>query len=515
MGGHIYAWSSGLDLTSGKMTLTDYNFETPRANLETPKELPKGTHPDKSHEVYDYPGHFRTSGDGTRRARVRMEAEAVRHKSVTGAACFSGFEVGRTFTMFDHERIVENAEFLMIRAVHLMRQDTLTLGLINGAWQDDVEIPHSRIGLALGDDVYRIDFRAIPSGEQYRGPLVTPWPEIAGVHTAVVTGPEGEEIHTDKYGRVKVKFHWDRLGKDDDTSSCWVRCMMPWTGKQWGMIHIPRIGQEVVVDFEEGDPDRPLVVGMLYNADTMPPYDLPGKMTQSGVKTRSTKQGSGFNELMFEDKKGAELVRFQAQRDYQQIVKNNAEITIGEATKKDGDLMMTVHNHYKTDVMEGQYTLNVHDNDYAAWVHKNHWEIIDGNKDKTIDGTEKSVINKDVTRTIKTGNLKDTIKLGNVDQNVKLGNHTTKVDLGNYTTELGVGNISVKTGAGKITMEALQSIALKVGGSSIKVDMMGVTIKGPMIKVDGSMMTEVKGGIMTKVEGGGMLVLKGGITMIN
>jgi type VI secretion system secreted protein VgrG len=183
-------------------------------------------------------------------------------------------------------------------------------------------------------------FSCIPLGLPFRPPRMTAKPIVAGTQTAVVVGPPGEEIFTDKYGRVKVQFHWDREGNNDASSSCWVRVATHWAGKQWGIIHIPRIGQEVVVDFLEGDPDEPVVVGSVYNADMLPPYQLPGNKTQSGIKSRSTPGGSptDFNEIRFEDKKGSEQLYIHAERNEDIIVENsktervgsNETITIGK-----------------------------------------------------------------------------------------------------------------------------------------------------------------------------------------
>ncbi|WP_226778940.1 type VI secretion system Vgr family protein [Oceaniglobus trochenteri] len=502
MGDHVFDWKTGLGATTGKMTLTDYDFENPSALLRVSNSIPKGGHPGKDHEGYDYPGHFRDVDTGERRVRVRMEAEAARHLAARGAGTIATLTMGDTFTLANHPRESENRDWMLSRATHVMRLTKRDRPPLK------VESTLSDMGLdTAGDDPYRILFEVLPKGEQYRAPLVTPWPEISGVHTAMVTGPKGEEIHTDKYGRIKVQFHWDRKGKRDENTSCWVRCMMPWTGKSWGMMAVPRIGQEVVVQFEEGDPDRPMVIGMLYNADTMPPWELPANMTQSGVKTNSTKGGGGFNELMMEDKKDAELVRFQAERDYRQIVKNDAEITVGLEHKDKGDMKLTVQRNLSETVKTGNHTFTVASGNQTIKVKKD--------VDETIEGGSTQTITKDVTRTVKMGNVSDTVEMGSVEETVKLGDVTHKVDLGNMETKLGVGNYTVKCAAGKITMEALQSIELKVGGSSIKIDQMGVTIKGAMTaKMEGSLQATVKG-LMTEVTGDALLKLKGGVTMIN
>lgn len=482
---HIFDWTSGERVTSGKVTLMDYDFERPTADMTSVNAIPKGTHGQKDREVYDFPGHYRDSALGGNRARVRMEAEAARHRTETGQANITNIAVGRTFTLDGHPRKPDNASHLVTSATHRL----VLVGTDLPPVRADGPLHGALTALVDSGDPYNVAFRCMPATEQFRAPLTTPWPEIAGVHTAVVVGPKGEEIHTDKYGRIKVQFHWDRLGTKDENSSCFVRTMMPWTGKNWGMIAIPRIGQEVVIHFEEGDPDRPIAVGMLYNADNMPPYALPASMTQSGVKTNSSKGGGGFNELMFEDKKGDELVRFQAERDYEQIVKNNATVTVGQTHKDKGDMTLTVHRHLTETIDTGDHTF------------------------KIALGSQKVDIKKDVTEKIRTGNVSRTVEKGNVTEAIKMGNAERTLDMGNETTTLKMGNQTVEAKLGKIEQTAMQSITLTSGGSSIKIDPSGVTIKGPMIKIEADAMIQMKGS-MTQVQAQ-LLILKGSLTMIN
>src|SRR5215204_4872627 len=200
-----------------------------------------------------------------------------------------------------------------------------------------------------GEANYSNTFCCIPVGLPYRPARTTAKPVIPGTQTAVVVGPKGQEIFTDKFGRVKVQFHWDRQGKNDADSSCWVRVAQVWAGKRWGAYFTPRIGQEVVVAFVEGDPDRPIVVGSVYNADMMPPYTLPDNMTQSGIKTRSTMNGGSenFNELRFEDKKGSEDIYFHAEKDFHRVVENDDDLKVGH------DQTMEIKNNRTEVVKEG------------------------------------------------------------------------------------------------------------------------------------------------------------------
>ncbi|MEM9583095.1 MAG: type VI secretion system tip protein TssI/VgrG [Pseudomonadota bacterium] len=345
---HIFDWAESTGVTSGKVTLNDYDFTKPKADQKSVKAIEKGKHTHKSHEIYKYPGHYRSTSLGDVYARIKMEAEAVKHKTSHGVCNIRDMAVGQTFTLKGHPRKSNNAEYLVIRAVHDLQIET------------DYEDDESKNPLVKGRipvdetnrDTYRCTFDVIPKAEPYRAPLDTPWPTIYGLQTARVTGPEGEEIHTDAHGRIKVKFHWDRSGKNDDTTTCWVRVAMPWTGKGFGMISIPRIGNEVVIQFEEGDPDRPMCTGMLYNGDNKPAHDLPANKTQTGIVTRSTLKGSTdtFHELTFEDKKGAEYVRMQSERDSLEVVKNNKLVNIGGGHKSPGDLTQIVHRN-KTEVV--------------------------------------------------------------------------------------------------------------------------------------------------------------------
>jgi type VI secretion system secreted protein VgrG len=274
---------------------------------------------------------------------------------------------------------------------------------------------------------------------------------------------------------------------------------MPWTGKNWGMVSIPRIGQEVAIQFEEGDPDRPICTGMLYNADTMPPYALPANMTQTGIKTRSTKEGGAdnYNELVFEDKKDSEFIRFHSEKDYFQTVENNSEITIGVDKKDPGDLTQTIY-HTKTETIQtGDHIFKVDTGNQEIFVKTDHTETIEGKSTETITG--------DTATTIKTGNYTQTIKAGNV---------TRKVDTGNEAVTVKTGNYALKTTAGKTSITAGMEIKLTVGANSIKIDNSGITISGVMVNIKGTATADVKSPATT-VSGDAILTLKGGVTMIN
>lgn len=448
----IFEWNGREQVRSGEVSLDDYDFQNSKGDLAAVSKIKAGAYSKEKDKLYDYPGRYRTNSRGNKYAKVRMQAEAIRHHIVKGMSDAVNLAVGSTFSVTKLERTKDPSSAMLIECRHDFVQQAATKP---GFFEGDLSTIQTA---GLKEDVHEphvVRFEAINSEKQYRAPQVTPWPKVSGLHTAVVTGPSGEEIYTDAYGRIKVQFHWDCDGENDEKTSCFIRTMMPWTGKNWGAIAVPRIGQEVVIDFEEGDPDRPLCIGMLYNDKTMPPYKLPDNKTQSGVKTNSSLGGGGFNELMFEDKKGSELVRFQAEKDYQQIVKNDATITVGLEKKDKGDLTLTVHNDVTETINEGHYT-----------------------------------------------------------ELVKKGDHKTTLDKGDHETILKKGDMTVDVKMGKITVTAMKSIEFKVGASSIFMDGKSIAIKSPTIDIKGTVKADLSSPLTT-VKGDMLAVLNGKLVKIN
>ncbi len=290
---------------TGTASLIDYDFEKPNTSLfaTLPGEW-KG-------EYYDYPGKYVTKDDGDRYARIRLEEREVRLVTVRGISNCMGFECGYTFTLSDYIRDQANQQYTLISLQHHGR---------NTSYQAGNPDPFD----------YSNSFETIPASVPFRPPRLARKPRVEGSQTAVVTGKSGEEIWTDKYGRIKVHFFWDREGKADESSSCWIRVAQGWAGKQWGSIYTPRIGQEVIVSFLEGDPDRPIVTGSVYNADQMPPYALPDEQTKSTLKSMSSKGGGGFNEIRLEDKKGDEQVFIHGEKDLEMRIKHDRKEWIGQ-----------------------------------------------------------------------------------------------------------------------------------------------------------------------------------------
>jgi len=305
----IDSWSVEQTVQPGGYATTDFNFEKP--NLSLLKSVSQSrTYAHSGFEVFDYPAHPEVLElDAVARvARIRLDEAQVAYERYHGSSSdCCGLRTGAKFKLTEHPQAAFNApDYVIVGTVHTIISNQYASGGDGG---------HSMT----------VAVEAVDAKTRFRPARTTPKPVIQGAQTATVVGTSGDEIYTDKYGRVKVQFPWDRQGKKDENSSCWIRVAQVWAGKNWGAMHIPRIGQEVLVSFLEGDPDRPIITGRVYNADQMPPYDLPANSTQSGIKSRSSKNGSSsnFNEIRFEDKKGSELLYIQAEKDFQSLVKND------------------------------------------------------------------------------------------------------------------------------------------------------------------------------------------------
>jgi type VI secretion system secreted protein VgrG len=307
---HLSSWAVGQQIRPGAYATTDYDFTRPRADLTSKLNLP-ASHSMANFEVYDYPGRYVENEVGQKKVKVRLEEHQADQQVISTSGDVMGLSVGASFTFTDYPREDQNAAYLVVGSTYQASTNAYASG-------------------AGGELEFQGSYVLVPKLNPYRVPTHTLKPKMDGPQTAVVVGKAGEEIWTDKYGRVKVQFRWDRLGKSDEEASCWLRVSQSWAGSKWGAIFIPRIGQEVIVDFLEGDPDQPIVVGRVYNGANMPPYDLSANQTQSGIKTRSSKGGTpdNFNEIRFEDKKGSELLAVQAEKDQTTLVKHDQTSTI-------------------------------------------------------------------------------------------------------------------------------------------------------------------------------------------
>ncbi len=448
----------------GKVTVRDYDYLQPTIQLE------RSVSGNGTGEVYEYPGSYAELGGAgnapqvlERYARVLLEErEAWRHV-VRGESTCRSFQSGYSFDLKEHYRSNTNQAYRLLHLQHTA----------HGA--------DYRSGEA-GGGAYHNSFVAIPRAVPFRPPRTATKPLIQGSQTAVVVGKAGEEIWVDKQGRVNVQFHWDRDGKKNETSSCPVRVATSWAGKNWGFIQIPRIGQEVIVDFLEGDPDRPIITGRVYNADQTPPYTLPGDQTQSGVKSRSSKGGGtdNFNEIRFEDNKGSEQIVIHAEKDEQIDVEHNETVTIGNDRSESvgANESITIKKN-RTESVGGDESVSI-DGNRSHSITKDESVSIDGNrsltvaKDETIDVTGK--------RTDSVGKNED----------VTIGENRTGT-IGKDDT-LSVGK--------NLKIDAGDSILLETGDASITLKKNGdIQIKGKNITIQGSGKISVKADSDVNIKG--------------
>lgn len=333
----VFDWSASGQIESSTCALDDFDFEK-AASSTSGALLVKSTiaaaFDQTAFEMFDYPGGYTASADGTALARARLESLQGQCERIDATSNARALYTGGLFTLAEHPRADQNRAYLVTESSYALQGSDYR----SGGGGVEFQVTLAAIGTAHA-------FRPLPAARK---------PVIQGPQTAMVVGKAGEEIWTDKYGRVKVQFHWDRIGKDDENSSCWVRVAQSWAGKGWGTIFIPRIGMEVVVEFLEGDPDRPLITGCVYNSDAMPPYPLPAGQTRSTIKSNTSKGGVGFNELRFEDKKGAEEIFMQAERDSKRVVKNNDALKVGFETASPGDQTIDIKHDQTVEIGAAQ-----------------------------------------------------------------------------------------------------------------------------------------------------------------
>ncbi|TBV10819.1 type VI secretion system tip protein VgrG [Stutzerimonas kirkiae] len=451
-----------IQAVAGVYSATDYEFTTPTTSLYSQAEALAGPL-----SMYEHPGGYTAKARGDALTKQRVDGLRSQEKRLIGDSDCRWLVPGHWFTLSGHDDDALNIDWVVTSVSH------------------DASHEH-----------YRNRFEAIPKATAYRPPRVTPKPRMH-TQTAQVVGKAGEEIWTDQYGRIKLQFPWDRDGKSDETASCWVRVALPWSGKGFGMQFIPRIGQEVIVTFIDGDPDRPLVTGCVYNGDNALPYPLPANQTQSGIKTNSSKGGGGFNELRFEDKKDAEEVFLQAQKDLKLNVLNDSSASIGH------DEILTVQNARTRTVKEGDETVTLEK----------------GKRRVSIQAGSDSLDVKD-KRTVTVGADQAHSTGGNYSHKVS-GNYELTVD-GNLTIKVS-GTLSLQS-SGDLTAKSEQNLTTQAGmaltdkaGTSLT-NQAGTSLEnkaGTTLSNDAGISLSNKAGAEQTVDGGGLLTLKGGLVKIN
>jgi type VI secretion system secreted protein VgrG len=435
-------------LQSGKVTLWDTNFQLPNRKLEAEQPTLFKVGGNNDFEVYEYPAGYARKYDGIGRggdaqsaelekvfednrktASLRMQELDARYKTFTGISDCCSITAGHRFKLFNHPNKDFNALHTIVSVTH------------------EIEQSPDYVSTEEVDHPYRNSFTCILHTTPFRPPRKTPKPVIRGSQTAFVVGPAGEEIFTDKYGRVKVQFHWDRDGQLDANSSCWVRVRQAWAGNKWGMMFIPRIGMEVVVEFLEGDPDQPIITGCVYNPGAMPPYTLPDEKTKMTIKSDSSKGGQGFNELRFEDKKDSEQIFIHAEKDMDVRVKADCREFIG------GDRHLIVKGE-RREKIDGSTHLIV-GGDQVEKVSGTHHLKIEGEQRIEVTGNHCFRFASDSDEVIK--------------GNKNIGAH---------------GDLWL---AGRnVIVKGDMNLTLQVGGNHIVIDSSGIYIKGTMVHINSS-----------------------------
>jgi type VI secretion system secreted protein VgrG len=500
----IQGWQHRFQYCSGGFAQTDYNFENANLSLltETPTSIKLNNN--SALERFEFPGNYSESQRGQNLTRIRMQQEEAGYQAVSATGNFHQLEVGKKFKLRSDEAAADDKKNFVIAEIRHEAYEGSYLD--EGNKEDDINASR-----------YQNEFICLPEEVTYRPPLTTSKPRIDGVQTAVVVGKPGDDIYTDKYGRIKLQFYWDRYGKKNETSSCWVRVATPWAGSKWGTLNIPRVGQEVVVTFVNGDPDQPLVIGSVYNSTNMPPVGLPEGKNYAGMKSRSVKAGAGsFNEFSLDDSGGSEQVKLHAQKDYNTTVGNNlsSSVTANATYNVDGNSSSTVGGNSSLSVTGNDSTSVQGNQDYS--VQGNRSATVTGNLTENTSGKVESSIGASESRNISTN---QDLTIG-ANQIANIGaNQTISVGANQETTisgdqSIGVSgkqeisalsqNVSISTDATtsalNVSINGQSGISLTVAGSnitigpagitlsmgtnSVKIDVSGVTVNGTQIKLN-------------------------------
>jgi type VI secretion system secreted protein VgrG len=527
---HVDAFSSRVEIRPGAVTLRDFNYLRPAVDLTAGAKADV----DQELEWYDYPAGHQEGAEGKALAKTRLEQHRADSEAMTGASRCRRLASGHVFELVEHPVDGLLDKYVVLRATHRGHQ----AGAPGAA-------PAAKV------EPYRCQFQCIRHAVPVRPPRRTPRPVIPGPQTAVVTGPAGEEIHTDEHGRIKVQFHWDRQGKKDEKTSCWVRVSQAWAGPGWGALYLPRIGMEVVVEFLEGDPDWPLVVGAVYNGMSPPPVSLPGDKTKSTLRSASSLGSEGNNELRFEDAKGSEEVYLHAQKDLRIRVEHDRSESVGanetitvevDRTRHIGrDQSLTVDGNDTSTVAVNQ-TLEVGGNRSTA-VGGSHTEAVAGDQEIAVGGSQALTVTAASAETVGAAKALSVggayaVTVGGAMNEAVGGVRAEEVGgtrsetVGGKKTEsvagartLSVGKDLSETVSGKRTLKVEKDLVLNVGGKLqhsvakeyvLKAKKLTVSAEDEMVMKVGSATFSLKknGDVVVKggkieVKASGDIVLKG------
>jgi len=453
----VSQWTSRRQFATASYILRDYDFQKPRAEMTVRQNASDTT---SQWAWYEFPGRYFETEDGQHYARVRSEAASANQQQASVSISSPGVQAGNLLTITSHPRDEINQEYLV------------TACSLNASGPN----------VSAGSDPSQSGFhfasrlQTQSSAMPFRTQLITARPVMSGPQLATVVGPDGEEIWTDSFGRIKVQFAWDIVGTNDDSSSCWIRVTQPWTGKGWGAASIPRVGEEVIVEFLDGDVDRPIVIGRVFNADRMPPEGLADGQAKTIFRTRSTKKGDVdcFHELTFDDTKDAESIYLHSERDFQRVVENNDSLKVGFDKQDSGDQSIEIYNDQNVAIGVGS------------------------------------------------GTGSQTIEIGQ--------DRSTTIDAGDDTLTIKQGDRTLTAQQGAITIEAQTSITLKCGASTIELTPSGISIKSTQIDITGDAQVNIaapevnasadaaialSGGATATLKSDGQLAVQGAIVQIN
>ncbi len=485
----ISNWQASYEIQSGTYAHKDYDFEIPTKDLLKQKNIPKA-HSISEMEFYDYPGRYIEPADGDTYARVRIEEQHAKFERLEGEGGARGLQVGSLFTMTKHDQDDQNREYLIVNMEHSLYE----------------ELPFETSLPAGEARLFDCHFNAMVSDVPYRPPCITEKPTVKGPQTAMVVGKSGEEIWTDEHGRVKVQFHWDRYGKFDENSSCWIRVSQVHAGKGFGGVDIPRIGEEVIVECLEGDPDYPMITGRVYNGDNKPPTGLPDAGMVSGLKSNSTPGGGGYNEITVNDTKGKEAMTVHAQKDSSTTVENdrtttvvggNDTLAVQAGTRSvtiKGNTSLTVEAGDRTVTVNGNYQLDANSSEIKMQAPAkikltcggSFIEMIPGKI--TINAGPGASLTLDANALLKSNPGSEVFLDGNAMMKAS-GGGTVLLDA-NALMHSKAGDKVLLDGKatmsspGEAKVEAPTSI-LTGGGATTKADASGVAVTGPKISLNG------------------------------
>lgn len=459
----VTGWHAEEEMRTGKYSLTDYNFKTPSTSLLASELTVKKVGGNTGYEFYDYPGDHLEYSEGKEVAKLRMQEEEASYRTISGSSQCRAFTTGYKFDLEDHYRDDMNKSYVLTEVQHVASA--------GGTYSLDQ---------AANAEHYSNHFTCIAADMPFRPPRITPKPFVQGPQTALVVGKKGEEIWVDNYGRIKVQFYWDRLGKKNEDSSCWIRVSQPWAGSNWGGVWVPRMGQEVVVSFLEGDPDRPIVTGRVYNAEQMPPYTLPDHKSVSTFMSRSTKGGgsANFNEIRFEDKKGAEQIFLNAEKDMDLRVEHDSREFIGAnrhliVTSNQQELVSgDKHGH-----VAGKHFEKI-EGDMSLQIGGKQMEQVAGDKSVQVASNQKEQIGSNMSLQVG-GNLKEEVG-GSVS--LQVGQSRNEQIGMTHAIEAGQ-TIHLKAGMNLI-IEAGMQLSLVGPGGFVDIGPAGVSIQGTMVLIN-------------------------------